>query len=379
MISAPKVKACTRCAKSRRKCGKQRPQCLRCRTRGVNCDYPPARPSCFVPIREDLASNMILRASYVPDLPSPLELCFPLANDVLASWWFASPSTWTIDTAPPSLQSIPNRFTPCSLDRALRKVLEWLTQWVETGTCPFMHNQLYRDCFPAAIQTAYLSLSTYLHRNAMNESMIERIIHSRSTELVSEGLHNEAGPYTTLDNLMRVQALLVYQAIGLSSPSYQLRQQSELHIPVLENWLVILMQQSSILLSGPSSAIFTDQFILPQNHIWYAWILTESVRRIWLVIAGIQGLYKILHQSLSVTTFTSGCMGGTMFTSRKGFWEAKNAGEWEKQCGERYAGMVRLTETEKMFEMVPREEISEFARMVLECTYGVGWCEMQNI
>jgi hypothetical protein len=28
-----------------------------------------------------------------------------------------------------------------------------------------------------------------------------------------------------------------------------------------------------------------------------------------------------------------------------------------------------------MFGVVPREEICEFAEVVLECTYGVGWCE----
>jgi hypothetical protein len=68
-------------------------------------------------------------------------------------------------------------------------------------------------------------------------------------------------------------------------------------------------------------------------------------------------------------------MGGTVFTSRRGFWEADSARVWEKECMERYAGLVRLTETEKMFGMLPKEEICEFAEVVLECTYGVAWCE----
>jgi hypothetical protein len=55
--------------------------------------------------------------------------------------------------------------------------------------------------------------------------------------------------------------------------------------------------------------------------------------------------------------------------------EAGSARAWEKECSERYAGLVRLTEMEKLFEMVTKGEISEFVKVVLECTYGVGWCE----
>jgi hypothetical protein len=64
-----------------------------------------------------------------------------------------------------------------------------------------------------------------------------------------------------------------------------------------------------------------------------------------------------------------------MFTSRRGFWEAPSASVWGRQCEEQYAGLVRLTETDKLFTMVPQEEISEFAKLVLECTYGTEWCE----
>jgi hypothetical protein len=72
-------------------------------------------------------------------------------------------------------------------------------------------------------------------------------------------------------------------------------------------------------------------------------------------------------------------MGGTLFTSRQGFWEASSAGVWERECTERYAGLVRLTETDKLFSMVPKGELSEFARLVLQCAFGEVWCEKVGV
>jgi hypothetical protein len=40
---------------------------------------------------------------------------------------------------------------------------------------------------------------------------------------------------------------------------------------------------------------------------------------------------------------------------------------------------MRLTEIEKMFTMVPKEEINEFAKVVLECTFGGEWCEEEGL
>jgi hypothetical protein len=106
-----------------------------------------------------------------------------------------------------------------------------------------------------------------------------------------------------------------------------------------------------------------------ENLFWHSWILTESTRCTWLVTAGIQGIYKLIQNG------NVSCMGGTMLTTRQGFWEAPSAVVWEKRCGETYTGMVRLTEVEKMFALVPKEEICEFAKTVLECTYRIEQIE----
>jgi hypothetical protein len=358
MVESRESKACTNCAKARRKCGKQRPHCLRCQARGRTCHYPSLKPSCFVPLHSDTSSIEV-----VPTVPSPLSLHFSLADESTASWWFASPETWTIDAPLPQLIS-QQRFISSDFDRILQKVMDWLAEWIETGSNPFIHQHLYQTCFPTAIQDAYIALSSYLHKNPTNTHTIHRIIADRVTSLVASGLPDSLTS-APLDTLAHVQALVIYQVIGFSSPDIRLRALASKHVIVLETWMSTLMQNTRLALLSLSSSM----------PLWHTWILAESVRRIWLITAGLQGLYKLF----TCPDLTRPCMGGTMFTSRRGFWEAGSARAWEKECSERYAGLVRLTETEKLFEMVPRGEISEFTKVVLGCTFGVGWCEERGV
>jgi hypothetical protein len=213
------------------------------------------------------------------------------------------------------------------------------------------------------MQDAYTCVATYLRRTTQNTSIIHRIIADRVTSLVATGLPDPPDAHS-LETLARVQALLIYQVISFSSPNVALRALATRHITVLESWLTTLMQYTRLTLLTPSS-----------TPLWHTWILAESVRRIWLITSGIQGLYKFFM----CPDLSNPCLGGTVFTSRRGFWEAPSARAWEKECCERYAGLVRLTETEKLFERVPREEICEFAKVVLECTFGAEWCEELGI
>jgi hypothetical protein len=285
-----------------------------------------------------------------------------------------------IDAAPSGLTSNPQRFNTTDLSRLLRKVVSWLAEWVEHGSNTFIHRELYRYRMPRCIQDAYMSLSAYLRKTATNEHIIFRIVEERVLQLVAEGVPwpvASGQSIDTLEYLGRIQALLVYQCIGLYDGDIRLRHLTEQHIPVLEMWMTGLLQHISqvpccgdSLVANPHRLITPPSFTVPsENFLWHSWILTESARRTWLVVAGIQGIYKLIQNG------SASCMGGTIFTTRQGFWEAPSAASWEKRCTETYAGMVRLTEMDKLFELVPKKEICEFARMVLSCTYGVEQVE----
>jgi hypothetical protein len=268
-------------------------------------------------------------------------------------------------------------FSSADLKRILETTLRWLTEWVEQGSCPFIHQQLYRHIFPACIQDAYMALSTYMHKTAANEPMVFRIIEERVTRLVAQGLAlTDGSANDTLEYLARSQALLVYQCIGLYDGNVRLRYLAEQHIPVLETWVKYLMQHiSQTMYSGESSHIAGSDCATIPDAPWHSYILAETTRRTYLITSGVQGIYKYI-----LTGGTASCsMGAPIFTSRKGFWEAPSAAAWEKMCTETYACLVRLTEVDKMFMMVPKEEICDFAKLALECTYGLEKCERWGI
>jgi hypothetical protein len=382
------AQACTACAKARRRCGKEKPRCLRCRTRDIGCEYPLKKPSSFVAIVDDDPPKITACGPIKLDI-LPCLLSFPYGATLQETSWFSSPETWTIDSPPRALVlSQIGRFTAADLERLLKKTVEWLADWVEKGSNPFIHEQLYRHRLPRSIQDAYLSLSAYLHKTTANEHMIFRIIEERITQLVAEGMPSPnsilGGTIDALECLARVQTLLIYQCIGLYDGNVRLRYLAEQHIPLLESWIKELNEHISRhhscgeslvtpVASEPSQNFLPAPHIPSENILWYTYILTESVRRTWLVTAGVQGIYKLIQGG------EASCMGGTIFTTRSGFWEAKSAVAWEKRCCEVYAGLLRLTEVDKMLTMVPRDEISDFAKVVMACTYGAEQTERWGV
>lgn len=376
--------ACIGCARGKRRCGKQQPQCLRCRTRGIGCRYPASKPSSFVKLveqqndnTEDLCWTNDGTNFRAPDLSASASI--PLSDSQSALWWFAGPETWTIDHHPPDRVPGPDTFSSTDLKRLLETMLRWLKQWIAEGHNPFIHRQLYRQKFPACIQDAFMALSSWLHKTDANEHIVERIIENRVTQLVAHGLPLSI-PSTSpelavdvsnkVDQLAHVQALLIYQCIGFLDGSPRLRHLAEQQISALETWIFTLMAETSFSLINQSCSTSP---VLDRHRLWHIWILTESIRRTFLLIAGIQGIYLLIQKRIG------SCLGAPVFTSRTGFWEAETAAVWEQRCMESYAGMVRLTQVEDLFEMVPKTEISEFARVVFECTYGVEQVEEWGI
>ena len=145
--------ACRACAIAKRRCGKQKPLCLRCRTRNIDCMYPPTKPTSFVPCGGDgtfLAGHDVL-TSNTPRLSTcSLGLQNWAADDARASpglelsgvslgtfgsqpdsWWFASTKTWEIDHGPLAVRT---RFPSKDLKRVMAKIHRWLAQYVDEGS-----------------------------------------------------------------------------------------------------------------------------------------------------------------------------------------------------------------------------------------------------
>jgi hypothetical protein len=272
------------------------------------------------------------------------------------------------------------------------KIHQWLTQWVDNGSNPFIHSRLYRKRFPQSIQDAYTALSCYLHKAESNEHMILEIIHNQAKRLVvgygfpsesTRPMHTNtsADMLDSLEHVARVQALLVYQVLCLYDGDIRLRHLGESHIPVLHNWMQQMVDCASqatclgvsvISSAYDQAAVDTSlsSIVHSENLLWYSWILAESIRRTWLVASGLQAIYLIFQQDK-----TAYCQGSMMVTTRNGVWEAQSALAWERLCLEVNVGFMQKGEVDRLFTEATPEDVNDFSKAILEATFGIDRME----
>ncbi|KAF2096852.1 hypothetical protein NA57DRAFT_58738 [Rhizodiscina lignyota] len=395
MANSSERNACRPCATAKRRCGKQTPQCQRCRRRGIECTYPPSKASSWIPCGTFIAqgNSSFTYSTLQSSLSSPLsqvtdgaslglDLSGPfngLWNDSLASTWFTSPETWKVTHSPQGEQ---RTFSIIHLKRQMAKLHSCIIQWAEEGSNAFVHPRLYQTRFPRCAQDAYTALLCYIHRTSSNERTIMQIMEDRIKQLLADhdtsigNVSKDSAILDTLEHIARVQALLVYQVIGLYDGDIRLRHLAEASMPVLNNWMVQMVEHASqaVCLGSCIISLGSDEqralgFGLPdfahcENLPWYSWVVAESIRRTWIVASGSQAIFQMMKQACVP------CMGGMMLTTRKGVWEAPSALAWVKLCSEVNVGLMQMTEVDKLFTEVTPEDVDDFAKIILDLQFG---------
>ncbi|KAH8678448.1 hypothetical protein BX600DRAFT_452079 [Xylariales sp. PMI_506] len=407
--------ACTACAKTKRRCSRQTPTCQRCRVRHLACHYPSPKPSQFVAIPST--------SVHIDELLSELNLPYPspqvtfhndgprddttydglnlaaLSSSALdhhtSTDWFLAPETWT--THPLDLPcggSEATNFSAGELKRYTDLIFDWLRRWAATGSNPFIHPELYCTRFPSYLQAAYTAMSSYANRTPANTSIILRIVDDHARELLgsssarlldtlgSNGARQTANVDLLLpdplEHLAHIQALMVYQAIGLFDGDVRARHHAEKRFNTLNRWTSSLIARAGPELSllssvlDPLGATMMAAAYLPASlpqpaqlrHHWHTWILAESVRRTWHVALGLQAIFFTLKQGWTP------CPGSIQFTAGKGVWEAATALEWERRCAHGDVWFVQRGEAERLLSTARPADIDEFGQSILEITYG---------
>ncbi|KAK2682003.1 hypothetical protein RAB80_003796 [Fusarium oxysporum f. sp. vasinfectum] len=295
------------------------------------------------------------------------------------SSWFTSIHTW--DTVY-SERLKTDAFSSFDLDGYVRKVRGWLAEWVQTGSNPFIHRQLYSLRFPRSIQDAYMCLSCFLNKTPANEQLVMRLVEERSQALLNEHGFDTAGSLILrgqgngldlMDHIARVQALFIYQFIGLFEDKVSSHPVAQSRNDVLLAWTKEMVSAAAttvpsgvrdILASSEPGKYYGKDFI---QLLWHSWIVSETVRRTWNVMATMLGLFGFVKGGR-----TAPCPGGMMFTTQIGVWEAKSATEWLEICSSRSVGLMQVAEACELIYSAECKQINEFTTTTLELTYGRG-------
>lgn len=416
-------KACVACTKAKRKCGKQIPACGRCASRGVHCDYSQPASTFSVPPREPedaQASKMVATASAseplfelsdgfytldnilamdfdytltAPDCPRPI---LDLSTKKLSVPWYMESASWELKPAPHSEDT--TAFCNSVFLKYIQKVQQWQARWVTTGSNPYVHKYIYKYNMPRSIQDAYTFLATYINTTPENKQTILHLLEERVKQLLHDqpdkqtpqdaatantsSLSPRTSNLTLFDHLTRVQALHTYQTIGLFDGSIRARHVAETQIPTLNAWMRAMLDaaQTTAALGTrgpfvrmapgaqqPQPALGADD-----EAAWLAWVVGESVRRVWIVGTATQNVFLALQVKYAP------CPGAAAFHTREGLWEAGLAFEWARRCGKvRAEGgdgdgveFVERGAWERVFACRRPGEVDEFTRSMMEVTFG---------
>lgn len=412
----PSQKVCIGCARSKRRCDLKRPECQRCIERDITCIYPqPRRQNRYLAqtpsqteepqaiqiyaetnalessfnVEEwgtlgaaDLDLDLsIINIPYAAALPEPLSSLqaqeFGHDNDSVSSTtrpWFLQEDTWNMQHCSSEPGCILLR-----MEHFIGAVDEMLRFWIKNGYNSFIHQRLYENGMPSCVQDAFTTLATYVGRAPAVKETILQIVEDRLSDLVCK-----ITPPITCDaqgilaHLARVQALFVYEFIGLFDGSVRLRASAEKHLPTLRQWVIQMWQvvkqyrgEDFSLGRRPLQWTATefDREYNDSSELWHLWILTESVRRTHIIVDSVANTYE---------TMTKGpvdCTGAVMFTARHGLWEADSAVKWFQLCCDKPPLLVPSLQPGPLISQYPAEELDNFAKFYW--TYLVGTDKIQ--
>jgi hypothetical protein len=298
---------------------------------------------------------------------------------VTKSDWFLAPETWKIsrrwDTSADVEVGI------ATMKKYVAVLQSWIERWVTTRSNPFIHPRLYSANFPACVQVAYTTLASYIHRTPTNTDTVLQIIEDRSNDLLQENgaVLNMVGSEEWADRgeqdvdlfaqLARLHALMVYQIIGLFDGDIRSRHVAEGHMAIQNSWAGKLFHSAAKALSNTHAVAthLVDCMPKPSTYSqekWYLWILSESIRRSWLVAVSLSPVFTTLQQRWAV------CPGGVMYTNRSGLWNATSATEWEKQCLGRNVAFLQRFECDRLLDDAEPADIDEFGTAMLDMTFS---------
>ncbi|KAF5701471.1 hypothetical protein FMUND_13863 [Fusarium mundagurra] len=300
----------------------------------------------------------------------PLLLLDEATTHAQLSSWFTSIRTW--DTAY-SERLVMNAYSTFDLDGYVRKVRGWLAEWVQTGSNPFIHRQLYSLRFPRSIQDAYMCISCFLNKTPANEQLVMRVVEERCQVLLNEhGFdRDQSNGLDLMNHIARVQSLLIYQFISLFEDKVSLRPVAQSRNDLLLAWAKEMVSAAAttvpsgvrdILTSSEPGRNYSKDLI---EVLWHSWIVSETVRRTWNVMATMLGMFGFVKRGREAP-----CPGGMVFTTQIGVWEAKSATEWLEICSSRSVGLMQVAEACELIDSADCKQINDFTTTTLELTYG---------
>lgn len=105
----------------------------------------------------------------------------------------------------------------------------------------FLHPDLYKNSMPTSMINAFSTSVLYSNRTPATQATVFRILSKNVADLLSE-MDLASVQLTRLEQLGRVQALVLYQTMRVFDGDIRQRANAEKAMPVLEAWTLSLQE-----------------------------------------------------------------------------------------------------------------------------------------
>ena len=273
--------------------------------------------------------------------------------------FFLTQDSWDLKA-----EFMPNTIPSSTFYRGFVNILQgWLRDWSSRGHNIFIHPDLYPGGMPTCLEDAYMALAAYLSRTKETEALVFQIIENRVTSLRQQSVWFEG--IETLDTrarLARTQALLVYTLIRVFDGCPRQRALAEDTFDTLSQWAA--QMRDTALAEAPS--IYEGLGGLRpggdgrlEQALWQAWILSESVRRTWMLQSATLNLCQLQDGA------RTGCSGYLLFTIRQGLWEAPSAQRWVELVRDQNPLFAQSVDLLGLMEKTAPAEMDVFTSRIL--------------
>ncbi|KAJ4218896.1 hypothetical protein NW759_008047 [Fusarium solani] len=377
-----KQTSCFACVETKRRCDKKLPSCSRCLDRDMVCTYPRVPPrrqgpqsdpahiettsdvgfsGIWAPIDFNGDGDSAGQVGLVPDsalldsalaaslicpsfnffpTPSSSTMVDPPASVQLTRRfgdldWFLKPQAWTVALHYQPPDAIP----PASVfSNFIRGLQDWLSRFVRNGHNPFIHRHLYSESgYPQCIQDAYSAIAISNAATAENENIIGAI----SSAHISNLLNSEA---ESLMSTLHTWNTQLWESIN----------QDTTFAPLLRN-----------ITQAYGGTHIGD--VDPVPALYRAFVLSESIRRTWLLCNLATGVYNSLRGE-----FAEGCGGDIQITTHAKLWEAPSSARWEAVARHADPLFIYSLHGPSLLERgVGAAQVDEFARHLFTVMWGM--------
>lgn len=271
--------SCEVCFRARRKCDRSLPRCGRCHRNNKFCHYayPPQVPD---KVAYTVANKLHIQSSTVNTIAASSKR--PAGSELLLQTqcgWLVTGQANILPAATPSeAPRLPARLPSIS---AWKLDACWVFDEIrnsprafanQAGTM-FIHKELFSTTMAAPLQRAFILCSGINSRSGISHAMMFKLIDAEISEWFAL-----AAPTTLVENLAKLQAVVLYQIIRLFYGDLEERAKAEKQEFIVRSCGLKLIQGINIELSSLELG-------------WEAWILVESIRRTVIISFTLYTLY----------------------------------------------------------------------------------------